>query len=137
MNENDLSNRIIGAAINVHRQLGPGLLKSVYEECLAYELSTQSILFKRQVSVPVKYKEIEMDCGFRLDLLVSDLVVVEIKAVEGLLPVHSAQIITYLKLTGCKLGLLLNFNVIRLKDGIKRIALGLPEKPSISNPLRT
>ena len=125
MDENALSSSIIGAAIDVHRALGPGLLESVYEECLAYELMSRDIGFERQKALPVQYKTIRLDCGFRLDLLVENIVVVEIKAVEQLAPIHEAQVITYLKLTGCRLGILLNFNVVRLRQGIKRIALNL------------
>jgi GxxExxY protein len=125
MNESDLSKLIIGAAIEVHRQLGPGLLESAYEECLAYELSQRHIPFERQKPIPVLYKEVRLDCGFKLDLLVNDLVIVELKAVDKLAPIHEAQTLTYLKLTGCKLGLLLNFNVVRLRDGIKRLVLNL------------
>lgn len=125
MDENTLSNQIIGAALEVHRQLGPGLLESAYEECLAYELSLRSIPFERQKPVPVVYKGVQLDCGFRLDLLVGGLVVVELKAVDALMPIHQAQVLTYLKLTGCKLGLLINFNVLRLREGIKRMVLNL------------
>ena len=125
MDENGLSNIIIGAAIDVHRTLGSGLLESVYEECLAYEVMSRNIAFERPKALPVQYKAIRLDCGFRLDLLVERIVVVEIKAVEHLAPIHEAQVITYLKLTGCKLGLLLNFNVVRLRQGIKRIVLDL------------
>lgn len=125
MDENTLSRLIIGAAIEVHRQLGPGLLESAYEECLAYEFSLRDIPFERQKPVPVVYKDIQLDCGFRLDFLVGGLVVVELKAVSELAPIHQAQMLTYLKLTGCKLGLLLNFNVLRLRDGIKRVVLNL------------
>ncbi len=125
MDENTLSNQIIGAALEVHRQLGPGLLESAYEECLAYELSLRNIPFERQKPVPVVYKGVQLDCGFRLDLLVGDLVVVELKAVDALMPIHQAQVLTYLKLTGCKLGLLINFNVLRLREGIKRMVLNL------------
>jgi GxxExxY protein len=125
MDENSLSHQIIGAAIEVHRQLGPGLLESAYEECLAYELDLGHIPFERQKPVPVVYKQVHLDCGFRLDFLVGDLVVVELKAVDALTPVHEAQVLTYLKLTGCKLGLLLNFNVAIMRDGIKRLVLGL------------
>ena len=109
----------------MHRQLGPGLLESAYEECLAYELNQRDIPFERQKPVPVVYKDVRLDCGFRLDLLVGGLVVVELKAVDKLAPIHQAQMLTYLKLTGCKLGLLLNFNVPKLRDGIKRVALNL------------
>ena len=125
MNENALSKVVIGAAIEVHRQLGPGLLESVYEECLAYELNRRHIPFERQKPIPVVYHEVHLDCGFRLDLLVDSLVVVELKAVDELAPIHQAQMLTYLKLTGCKLGLLLNFNEAKLRDGIKRVVLNL------------
>jgi GxxExxY protein len=125
LDENLLSNQIIGAAIEVHSQLGPGLLESVYEECLACELTSKGIPFERQKPVPVTYKDRQLDCGFRLDLFVGEKVIVEIKAVDMLMPVHEAQVLTYLKLTHCKLGLLLNFNVPKLKDGIKRLVLNL------------
>ncbi len=121
--ENQLSEAVIGAAIEVHKQLGPGLLESTYEECLAYELAVRNISVERQKNISLQYKEIVIECGFRVDFLVGDKLIVEIKAVEALLPVHQAQLITYLKLTGCKLGLLINFNVPLLKSGIKRIAL--------------
>lgn len=125
MSENPLSKEIIGAAIEVHRQLGPGLLESAYEECLAYELSQRDIPFERQKPVPVVYKGVRLDCGYRLGILVGGLVVVELKAVDRLAPIHQAQMLTYLKLAGCKLGLLLNFNVLKLRDGIKRVVLNL------------
>jgi len=125
MDENALSKQIIGAAIEVHRYLGPGLLESAYEECIAYELTQRQILFERQKPVPVVYKDVQLDCGFRVDLLVGGLVVVELKAVEKLAPIHQAQVLTYLKLTGCKLGLLLNFNVPMMRDGIRRLVLNL------------
>ena len=120
-----LSNLTIGAAIEVHRQLGPGLLESVYEECLAYEFQSRNITFERQKPVPVKYKDVYLDCGFRLDFLVGGLIVVELKAVHELAPIYDAQVLTYLKLTGCKMGLLFNFNVPRLRTGIKRLVLNL------------
>jgi GxxExxY protein len=123
--ENILSNQIIGGAIEVHRQLGPGLLESVYEECLSYELNRLGVKFERQKGIPVLYKEINLDCSFRVDLLVDGLVVVELKTVEKILPIHEAQLFTYLRLTGCKLGLMLNFYVVRLKDGIKRVVMNL------------
>ena len=125
MDENVLSRLIIGAAIEVHRHLGPGLLESAYEECLAYELALRNVSVERQKLIPVVYKEVRLDCGSRADLMVADRVVVEIKAVDRLMPVHDAQVLTYLKLTGCKLGLLLNFNVKKLRDGIKRLVLNL------------
>jgi GxxExxY protein len=118
---NQISQEIIGAAIVVHSELGPGLLESVYEECLAYELTLRNISFERQKPVPVMYKGKQIDCGFRLDLLISDSIVVELKTVEQILPVHQAQLMTYLKLTGCKLGLILNFNVEKMVKGIKRM----------------
>src|SRR5262249_9295438 len=118
-----LSREIIGAAIEVHRELGPGLLESAYEECLAHELTLRGIPFDRQKEIAVVYKGQRLDCGFRVDLLVGELVVVELKAVDQLMPVHDAQLITYLKLTGCKLGMLLNFNVRLMKLGIKRLVL--------------
>ena len=119
------TDKVIGAAIEVHKQLGPGLLESAYESALACEFSLREIPFARQQSVPVVYKGISLDCGFRLDFLVGDLVVVELKAVDAVLPVHEAQVITYLKLTGRSLGLLLNFNVRLMRDGIQRIAYHL------------
>jgi GxxExxY protein len=125
MDENELSNVILGAAIEVHRSLGPGLLESVYEECLAYELVQRHVPFERQKPIPVVYKSVHLDCGFRADLIVANLVLVEMKAVEQLLPIHDAQVLTYLKLAHCKLGLLLNFNVPRLRDGMKRLVLNL------------
>jgi len=125
MHENEISKQVIGAAIEVHRQLGPGLLESTYETCLAHELTLRELPFMRQKPVPVIYKSVTLDAGFRVDLLVADKVVVELKAVETLLPVHKAQVLTYLKLTGCKLGLLINFNVPVLKNGIKRLVLNL------------
>ena len=119
--ENALSNEIIGAAIEVHRCLGPGLLESAYEECLCHELVERNIRFERQKLLPVTYKDMTLDCGYRLDVLVDDLVILELKAVERLEPIHSAQLLTYLKLSGLKLGMLMNFNVPILKNGIKRI----------------
>lgn len=123
--ENPLSNEIIGAAIEVHKQLGPGLLESAYEECLAHELTLRQVPFERQKPLPVIYKGTKLDVGYRLDLLVEGLIVVELKAIEKLARIHDAQMITYLKLTNCKLGLLLNFNVRLMKNGIKRIVLNL------------
>ena len=124
MREEDvISESVIGSAIEVHRSLGPGLLESVYEECLAHELALRNIPFRRQLPVPVIYKGVTLDCGFRLDLFVSDRVVVELKAVDRVLPVHVAQALTYLRLTHCKLGLILNFNAAPLTAGIKRVVL--------------
>ena len=125
MTENEISEQIIGAAIEVHRELGPGLLESAYEECLAHEMNLRGLVFERQKPLPVIYKGIRVECGFRLDFIVHDLVVVELKAVEELANIHQAQVMTYLKLTGCKLGLLINFNDVRIKYGLKRIVLNL------------
>jgi len=121
--KDDLSFNIIGAAIEVHRVLGPGLLESAYEESLCRELSLRNIAFERQVSLPVEYKGVQLDCGYRLDLVVARSVVVELKTVESLLPIHEAQLLTYLKLSRLKVGLLLNFNVALMKDGVKRLVL--------------
>jgi len=123
MNEDsgDLTRRIIGAAIEVHRQLGPGLLESAYEECLCYELSLRRLAFERQKPLPIDYKGLRLHCAYRLDLIVDDKVIVEIKAMDGLLPIHTAQLLTYLKAAGKELGLLINFNVPILRSGIKRI----------------
>jgi len=118
-----LTEQIIGAAIEVHRNLGPGLLESAYEECLCHELSLRGLSFKRQQSLPVKYKGVSLDCGYRLDLVVQDRVVLELKCVEKQLPIHEAQLLTYMRLGGYKVGLLLNFNVPVLKDGIVRRVL--------------
>jgi GxxExxY protein len=125
MEINSITEAIIGAAIEVHRELGPGLLESTYEECLAHELTLRQIPFERQKAIPVIYKGASLECGFRVDLLVANAVVVELKAIESLTPVHDAQVITYLKLTGCKVGLLINFNVTLLKKGIRRLVLNL------------
>ena len=127
MNENGersaITEAVIGAAIEVHRQLGPGLLEAAYEECLCHELHLRGIPFVRQRSVPVGYKDLRLDCGYRLDLLVADQVVVEVKAVDSLSAVHVAQLFTYLRLGGWKLGLLINFNVRMLKQGIRRLVI--------------
>jgi GxxExxY protein len=114
---------IVDSAFKVHAALGPRLLESVYETCLAHELHCRGLSFARQVALPVEYEGLKLDAGLRLDLVVSDCVVVEIKAVECLLPVHKAQLLTYLKLSGHRIGLLINFNVPLIKDGIKRMAL--------------
>jgi GxxExxY protein len=119
--ENVLTDQIIGCAIEVHRHLGPGLLESVYEECLCYELSQIGLRFERQVHLPVTYKGIKLECGHKLDLVVEDSVVVELKSVEDLTPVHQAQLLTYLKTSNKKVGLLINFNVQLLKNGLKRV----------------
>lgn len=118
-----LSHGIIGAAIEVHRTLGPGLLESAYEACLAYELENRGYALERQRPLAVKYGELHIDCGYRLDMLVNDAVVVELKSVQSLEPIHEAQLLTYLKLSERKLGLLINFNVKVLRQGVKRIVL--------------
>jgi GxxExxY protein len=123
--ENEISKIVIGAAIEVHKQLGPGLLESAYAECLSYELQINKLRFDREKPVPVFYKGKKLDCGYKLDFCIKDKVIVELKAIETILPIHEAQILTYLKLTGIKLGLLINFNVPILRDGIKRIVLNL------------
>ena len=122
--ENDISGKIIGAAIEVHKKLGPGLLESAYEECLCYEMQLRGIEFKRQVPLSLNYKGVDLDCGYRLDLLVEDKVIVELKSIEGLEPIHEAQMLTYLKLRNAWLGLIINFNVIMLKDGVRRLVNG-------------
>jgi GxxExxY protein len=120
----ELTERVIGAAIEVHRALGPGLLESAYEECLCHEFHLQGISFERQRPLPVEYKGVKLDCGYRLDLLVENKVIIEIKCVEHVLPVHEAQLLTYLKMTGMRVGLILNFNVPTLtKGGIVRKVL--------------
>ena len=125
MNENELSNIVIGAAIEVHQHLGPGLLESAYRQCLARELSLRGIAYETEKAIPLKYKDLNLDCGYRLDFLIEGKLILELKAAERMLPIHEAQMITYLKLTECKLGLILNFNVAVLRKGIKRIALNL------------
>jgi len=119
---NQITERVIGVCIDIHKQLGPGLLESAYEECVCYELAQLGMRFERQKPLPVKYKNVNLDCGYRLDLVIEDKVILELKTVEQLLPIHEAQLLTYLKLSGLTLGLLINFNVAMLKHGIKRIA---------------
>ena len=123
MAENELTHQIIGAAIEVHRMLGPGLLESTYEECLCHELSQRGIPFERQKPIPVVYKGVKLDCGYRLDLLVAGRVILELKSVEALAPIHDSILVTYLKLSGHRIGFLMNFNVKVLKDGIKRLVV--------------
>lgn len=124
MSENEISSKIIGAAIEVHKQLGPGLLESTYETCLAYELKQMGLDVKQQQALPVVYKEVKLDAGYRIDLLVENKVIVEIKSVDALADIHTAQLLTYLKLKDLKLGLLINFNSVRVIDGLKRILNG-------------
>jgi GxxExxY protein len=122
--ENDrLTQQVIGFAIEVHRQLGPGLLESAYEECLCFELEQAGLAFRRQVSLPVIYKSVRLDCGYRLDIVIRNQVILEFKTVERLLPIHEAQMLTYMKLSGIRTGLFLNFNSAVLKDGLRRLML--------------
>ena len=121
--EEELTNKIIGAAIEVHRALGPGLLESAYHACLAHELTLRGVPFESEKSLPVEYQGIKLDCGYRLDFMIANKVVVELKAVESVNLMHEAQLLTYLKLTGCKVGLIMNFNVAILKNGITRKVL--------------
>src|SRR5437867_10543466 len=123
MEFDELSRSVIGCAIEVHRNLGPGLLESTYRQCLACELSHAEIAFQMEVPLPVRYKDILRDCGYRIDLLISDDLIVEIKSVEALLPIHQAQILTYMRLASVPLGLLINFNVTKLQSGIRRFVL--------------
>jgi len=122
-----ITRRIIGAAIEVHRRLGPGLLESAYETCLAFELRQMSLKVEAQKPLPVIYREVKVDCGYRLDLVVEDSVVVEVKAVDQLAPIHDAQLLSYLRLSGMRVGLLINFHVRVLKNGLKRIVDGFPD----------
>jgi GxxExxY protein len=122
---NRLSRQIITAAMRVHSTLGPGLLESAYEACLAYELTHQSLHAERQKALPLVYHEVQLDCGYRLDLLVEEAIIAELKTVEELTPLHLAQLLSYLKLSGCKLGLLINFHFTSLRSGIRRVANGL------------
>ncbi|HZF34018.1 MAG TPA: GxxExxY protein [Candidatus Angelobacter sp.] len=119
-----LTSRVIGLAMEVHRALGPGLLESAYEKCLCYELASHGIRFGRQVPLPVIYKSVRLDCAYKLDLAIEDMLVAELKTVERILPVHEAQLLTYLRLSGRTTGLILNFHAPVLKDGIKRLVLG-------------
>ncbi|MGA2429152.1 MAG: GxxExxY protein [Candidatus Acidiferrum sp.] len=123
MTDNEISHAVIGAAIEVHRLLGPGLLESAYEECLSKELALRRLLFDRQKPIPVVYKDVKLECGYRIDLLVEGRVVVELKSIEGLAAIYEAIILTYLRLSGRRLGLLINFNVTALKDGIRRFII--------------
>ena len=126
-NFDKITEMIIGGAIAVHRALGPGLLESAYEVCLGFELVDRGLSVERQKALPVKYRGVNLDCGYRIDLLVERIIIIELKAVEKIDPIHRAQLLSYLKLSDCKLGLLINFNVRMLKNGIHRIVLGLKE----------
>lgn len=121
---NKITEMIIGAAIQVHRTLGPGLLESAYESCLAYELRKRGLTVEQQRAVPLVYEEVKLECGYRMDLLIEHSIVVEIKSVEALAPIHEAQTLSYLKLSGSRLALLINFNVLVLRDGIRRFING-------------
>ncbi|OGO35005.1 MAG: GxxExxY protein [Chloroflexi bacterium RBG_16_57_11] len=123
MEINKITEEIIGAAIEVHRHLGPGLLESAYQICLAREMALRGLSFEQEKPLSLEYKGVKLDCGYRLDFLVEQAVIVELKTVDALQPVHEAQLLTYLRLTGCKIGLLINFNVPILKQGLKRMAL--------------
>jgi len=120
---NELTHEIIGSAIEVHRHLGPGLLESSYRECLCHELRLRGVDFRKEFELPLQYKGIKLDCGYRVDMLVEDLVLVELKAIHTLAPIHEAQLLTYLRIGGWNIGLLINFNVAVLKDGIRRRVL--------------
>ena len=124
---NRITEQIIGAAITVHRALGPGLLESTYEACLLYELTQQGLKVETQKPLPVVYREVKLECGYRLDLLVENTVIVELKSIDRLAPIHTAQLMSYLKLSGCKVGLLINFNEILLKNGIVRKVNDFPD----------
>jgi GxxExxY protein len=119
----DLSERLIGLAIDVHRHLGPGLLETVYEECLCFEFAQAGIEHRRQVPLPVVYKDVRLDCGYRMDIVVGRQLIMEIKAVDRIMPIHEAQILTYLRLSGHRIALLMNFNSVALKDGLRRFVL--------------
>jgi GxxExxY protein len=121
--QKELTEAIIGAAFEVHKVLGPGLLESAYEECLCYELGLRKLKFERQVKLPIIYKEVKLDCGYRMDILIENSVIVELKAIEQITSVHEAQLLTYLRLSGLKIGLIINFNVPVLKQGIVRRVL--------------
>jgi GxxExxY protein len=127
-----ITRRIIGAAIEVHRHLGPGLLESAYETCLAFELRQLGFKVEQQKPLPVIYKEIKMDCGYRMDIVVEDSIVVEVKAIEQLGPIHDAQLLSYLRLSGKRVGLLMNFHVRVLKDGLKRIVNEFPDSACLA-----
>jgi GxxExxY protein len=120
MDSEDPTNRIIGLAIKVHKKLGPGLLESVYEECLCWELSRGGLAYRRQVPLPVIYEDVHLNCAYCADIIVEQSVILELKSVERILPVHEAQTLTYLRLSGCRIGLLVNFNSVMLKDGLRR-----------------
>jgi GxxExxY protein len=125
LKEEEIGRLVVPAAMKVHSAMGPGLLEAVYESCIAHELTKQRLKVERQVALPIEYGGMKMDAGYRLDLLINDSVIIELKAVEKLLPIHMAQLLTHLKLGGYKLGFLLNFNVVHMRDGVKRVVNGL------------
>ena len=133
---NKITETIIGAAIDVHRALGPGLLESAYEACMVYDLIQVGMKVEQQKPLPVVYRGVKLECGYRLDLMIENEVVVEIKSIDKLLPIHKAQLMSYLKLADCKVGLLINFNVELLKDGIQRVVNNFPDSPRPPRPLR-
>jgi GxxExxY protein len=126
---NQITEAIIGAAVDVHRTLGPGLLESAYEACLVFELAEHGLKIEQQKPLPIVYHEVKLDCGYRLDLLVEKAVIVEVKSIDQIAPIHKAQLLSYLKLSGCKVGLLINFNVKVLKDGVVRMVNDFPDAP--------
>jgi len=127
MTENEIGKIVVDSALKVHKELGPGLLESTYEACLLFELQNKGLKVVQQKALPVIYQDVKLDCGYRIDLMIEDKVIIEIKSVETLNEIHMAQIITYLRLSGCKLGFLINFNVVLIKQGIKRVVSNLPE----------
>ena len=127
MTENEISNKVIGLALEVHKALGPGLLESAYKECLYYRLIKEGYIVEKEKAMPLIYMDVKLDCGYRIDLLIERKLVIEIKSVDSINEVHLAQILTYLKLGKYKLGLLINFNVARLKEGIKRVVNGIKD----------
>ncbi len=135
-NLDQITENIIGAAIEVHRALGPGLLESAYEACLTFKLAQRGLKVEQQKPLPVVYRDVKLDCGYRLDLLVEEAVIVEGKAIDRLIPIHQAQLLSYLKLSGCKVGLLINFNVRVLKDGIRRVVNDFPDSLHSPRALR-
>ena len=127
LHSEEVAREIVDSALSVHRELGPGLLENAYEVCLGHELKSRGLRVEHQIAQPIRYNSIELDAGYRLDLVVEDTVIIELKAVESILPVHQAQLLTYLKLSGKTLGFLINFNVALIKSGIKRVVLNHPE----------
>lgn len=125
MTEDEIGRIVVDSAVKVHKSLGPGLLESAYEACLAYEIQKTGLIVQRQAGLPLKYEDVVLDVGYRVDILIEKKVILELKAVEKLLPIHQAQILSYLKLSNCKLGFLMNFNVYRMKDGIRRLVNNL------------